>query len=61
LKLKFHACSLKQAFYPFHKQNNARNWQHEILQVFCWVPCYQTCMWKRSIKLNVIDWIIGSS
>jgi len=26
LKLKFHACSLKQVFYPFHKLNIARAW-----------------------------------
>jgi len=27
LKLKFLACSMKHAFYPFHKQNIARAWQ----------------------------------
>jgi len=27
LKLKFLACSIKQAFYPFHKQNITRAWQ----------------------------------
>jgi len=27
LKLKFLACNMKQAFYPFHKQNIARAWQ----------------------------------
>jgi len=25
LKLKFHVCKFKQAFYPFHKQNIARD------------------------------------
>jgi len=30
LKLKFHACSMKQAFYPLHKLNIARTLQHEI-------------------------------
>jgi len=29
LKLKFLGCSMKQAFYPLHKQNIARAWQQE--------------------------------
>jgi len=29
LKFKFHACSMKQAFFPVHRQNTARAWQQE--------------------------------
>jgi len=53
LKFKFLACSMKQAFYPFHKQNIASVWQQEntFLQAFRSVPGCQSCMCKRGIKL----------
>jgi len=34
LKLKFLACSMKQAFYLLHKQNIARAWQQERRKYF---------------------------
>jgi len=52
LKLKFFACSMKQAFYLLHKQNIARAWQQEstFFQAFLSVPGCQTCMCKRGIN-----------
>jgi len=57
LKLKFLACSMKQAFYPLHKQNVVRVWQQEntFLQAFRSVPGYQPCMCKRGISFSFID------
>jgi len=54
LKLKFLACSMKQAFYPLYKQNIARAWpqQRTFLEAFLSVPSYQTCMYKRGIILS---------
>jgi len=51
LKLKLIACSMKQVFYPLHKQNITRARQQEgtFLPAFCPVPGCQTCMCKRSI------------
>jgi len=53
LKLKFLGCSMKQDFYPLHKQNIARALQQEssFLQAFRSVLGYQTCMCKRGISL----------
>jgi len=54
--IKFLGCSMKQAFYPLHKQNIARAWQqgNTILQAFRSVPGSQTCMCKRGIRYLVL-------
>jgi len=46
LKLKFHVCSFKQAFYPFHNLNITRARQHKntLTQVFLSVPGCQTVL-----------------
>jgi len=53
LKLKFLACSMKQASYLPHEQNIARAWQQEstFLQALHSVPGCQTCICKRGISL----------
>jgi len=49
LKLKFLACSMKQAFYLPHKQNITQ--ENTFVQAFRSVSGCQTCMlYKRSIK-----------
>jgi len=55
LKLKFLACSMKQAFYLLRKLTIARDWQQEntFLQAFHSVPGCQTCMCKRGISVRV--------
>jgi len=62
LKLEFFGCSMKQAFYPLHKQNIARVFssfftsfiyiqqENTILQAFRSVSGCQTCMCKRGIN-----------
>jgi len=55
LKLKFHACSMKQAFCPFHKRNMARSHENTFVQVFAAVPGCHTCMCKRGISLTNIQ------
>jgi len=59
LKLKFHACSMKQTFYPLYKQNIEQAWQQEntFLQAFLSVPGCQTCMCKRAIKV-LLFWAV---
>jgi len=55
LKLKFHACSMKQAFLLLHKLNIVRAWQHKntFIQVFRSVPGCQTYMCKHGIRVKV--------
>jgi len=52
LKLKFHACSFKQAFYLLHKLYIAWPWQHKnaFIQPLRSVPGCETCMCKRGIR-----------
>jgi len=52
LKLKFLACIMKQAFYPFYKQNIARALatSKTFLQALRLVRCCQKCMCKRGIE-----------
>jgi len=41
LKLKFLVSSMKQAFYPFHKQNIAQ-------------ACHKNCFYKHSVRYLVV-------
>jgi len=56
LKLKFLACSLKQALYRLYKRNIAPAWQQEstFIQALLSVPGCQTCMYKRGIKCIIL-------
>jgi len=47
---------MKQAFYPFYKQNIARALKQEstFVEAFLPVPGCQTCMYKRGIRLILL-------
>jgi len=55
LKLKFHACNFKWAFYSLHKLYTACPWLHKItfIQAFLSVPGCQTYMCKRGISYTI--------
>jgi len=57
LKLKFHPCSFKQAFYHLHKPiycPRPRQQKNTFIQASRSVPSCQTCMCKRGITSNLV-------